>query len=640
MLSHKAHSASVMNPLPFSYTDTKTQTEFPLKKSFFLLPAAPLLFAAAAVLFLLSRAKESDTVRFRRIAQEYFTSSLSRDCLSLHYTLADPTPWLQPVSPACLPVYSRSSQKAAAAGLENLLRALEQIRPERLEKRDRYTLALLLSYLKNEEDGVRFAYYDEPLSPDSGLHIQLPVLLAEYTFRTVEDLQTYLQLLDSLPACLESLARYEREKAAAGLFMTHADAVLVVEQCDRIMDSGLLDSEEHFLQTTFRERLQELADAGGVEEERIPYYMSENDRLLTTLAAPAYEALGDEIFLLSDSGVNEGGLSCYPDGKAYYSFLLTASTGSARTPEEISVLLSDSLSQTMEELKALLSEGDSLTGSAQADRDAALPSGFPLQEPAQMLEDLQLRMADDFPSISVFGSRPPACQVKTVVPQLTGYTSPAFYLTSPIDDPSRQVIYINPSSVRGDLELYTTLAHEGYPGHLYQTVCSQLYENSVSSCPVRSILYYGGYTEGWAYYTENMAYDYAVSLMAEHGVSEAEQRKALIRRCERNLQICLYSILDLSIHYYGAGREDAARALSSFGITDPDTADAVFDHIRREPASYPKYYLGYLEILALKDRARQLWGKKYTDLRFHTFLLQAGPSDFASLEALLSSDEA
>ena len=54
------------------------------------------------------------------------------------------------------------------------------------------------------------------------------------------------------------------------------------------------------------------------------------------------------------------------------------------------------------------------------------------------------------------------------------FLSPAFYLTPPADTNAPNSIYINNSADMSSLELYTTLAHEGFPGHLYQTVCFSL----------------------------------------------------------------------------------------------------------------------------------------------------------------------
>ncbi|MFQ9639677.1 MAG: DUF885 family protein [Eisenbergiella sp.] len=217
----------------------------------------PLIIAAAALLLFsglfLFLYLYNDTLRFRHLTEELFAESFRQDSLSLHYTLADPSDYLQKPSPATLPLYSRQSRQEAAAVLENQLLILQEINPERLNKQDRYTWSLLVPYLENELAGAHCEYYEEPLTPSSGMQSQLPVLLAEYSFRTKEDLEDYLEILESIPAYLESLAQYEKEKANAGMFMTESDANSIVKQCDAIMDPALLSSGEHFLQTSFQE---------------------------------------------------------------------------------------------------------------------------------------------------------------------------------------------------------------------------------------------------------------------------------------------------------------------------------------------------------------------------------------------------
>ena len=299
-----------------------------MKKRIPLIITAAALLLFAGLFFFLYR--NNDTLRFQKLSEEIFAQSLSQDSLSLHYTLADPSPYLKAPSPATLPAYSRESQKEAAALLENQLLVLQEINPEKLNSHDRYTWSLLTSYLENELAGARCEYYEEPLAPSSGMQSQLPVLLAEYTFRTKSDMEDYLEILESIPAYLESLAVYEKEKANAGLFMTEADAGEIVDQCDAIMAPDLLSAGEHFLQTTFQERLDGLVEDGQLKPEEEEFYISENNRLLTTVVSPAYTALADSIFLLSGSGSHNGGLCELPSGIAYYLYLLRRNTGSFR----------------------------------------------------------------------------------------------------------------------------------------------------------------------------------------------------------------------------------------------------------------------------------------------------------------------
>ncbi|MDE5679950.1 MAG: DUF885 domain-containing protein, partial [Lachnospiraceae bacterium] len=155
--------------------------------------------------------------------------------------------------------------------------------------------------------------------------------------------------------------------------------------------------------------------------------------------------------------------------------------------------------------------------------------------------------------------------------------------------------------------------------------------------PVRQVLSYSGYLEGWALYVEFISYDYAAALAAEQGDEDAAYAY-IIEKHNRNMQLCLYALLDVSIHYDGASFEQIQQVLSSFGITDLETARHVYDYIAEEPSNYLKYYLSYLEILRLKEDAQEKWGEDYSDLKFHTFFLNCGPSDFSTISEALKAD--
>ena len=133
---------------------------------------------------------------------------------------------------------------------------------------------------------------------------------------------------------------------------------------------------------------------------------------------------------------------------------------------------------------------------------------------------------------------------------------------------------------------------------------------------------------------EFLSYDYAAQLYQERQ-QDQEALLVQIEKHNRSVQLCLYSLLDIMIHYEGASYSQIAKVLESFGVTDSDSAKAVYTYIVQSPCNYLKYYLGYLEILSLRENALQLWGEEYTDLQFNRFLLDNGPADFTALAQLL-----
>lgn len=580
-------------------------------------------------LFLYSRFHE-DT-RFEKFAEKFFLTELCSNPVTFHYTLSEPAAYEIDESTLTLPVYHAGQASEELEKIRTVLVALRKFHPENMSAANQYTYILLSTYLTAAENCSSYLYYEEPLSPSSGVQSSLPVLLAEYRLSSAKDIENYLSILSQIPAYLEGIALYEREKAQYGLFMSDASADKVIEQCDTLMDRQALEAESHFLETTFTQRLTKLVEQGLIETSEAEQWQAENKRLLTTVVAPAYDRLADELTLLKGSGTNTQGLACYENGREYYQAYLRLSTGSYRTVPEIKKMLSNDFEKNYVSLITLLREYPALSDSL-----PSVNSTFPTVSPEKILAGLQQMITEDFPAIP----QQTGCTVKYVDEALEPYSAPAFYMVPPIDDMAENTIYINRLDTAEGLSLFTTLAHEGYPGHLYQTVYSGSYLRSIGASPLRSILSYGGYTEGWATYTELLSYDYAIRLTKDmHPETEALY---LAEKLNRQIQLCLYSILDIIIHYEGAPYERVCEILSAIGISEDETMRAVYEYIIEEPCNYLKYYLGYLEIEALKEQAETIWTESsgegaFTLYRFHRFLLENGPADFRILSRLLET---
>ncbi len=600
-----------------------------------------LLSFAGLTVFLFQYHRDEKT--FERISSQLFAEELADNTLNMHYTLAYPADFgIYDYEPS-LPCYSADGRQESQDASRELLLSLEKLEAGELSPANRRAYALLLRSLKNTWELNRFPYYGEPLAPSSGMQSQLPILLAEYTFRTRRDVEDYLALLDQTDEYLLSLLTYEQEKAEAGLLLPAESLDRVKRQCDTILTREELDAGQHFLQTTFVERLLPLIQNGSLTQEEALAYRAQNDRLLKTVTLPAYEALADGLFLLEDETIPLCGLAARPNGREYYRCLLISETGSYREIDEIEQLLLNRFYDEYNAIRALYRDHPKLRDPAVYDAIA----DFPISGTEAMLADLQGRMAQDFPQLPAADGAGqtdvsasdaaafPSATIKAVSPSLEEYSAPAFYLTAPMDDTDNNVIYINQKNLPDGLELYTTLAHEGYPGHLYQTVYHNRTFLRRQENPARELLWYGGYTEGWALYVEFCAFDYAAAVYTEQGNSEG----ALLTQLEqhnRSLQLCLYCLLDLMIHYENISYEQVGNILRNVGITEDTSIRSVYTYLVEEPCNYLKYYLGYLEVLELKKEAAGLWGDGYSDLRFHTFYLDSGPADFTTLREWLA----
>lgn len=580
-------------------------------------------------LFLYSRFHED--ARFEKFAENFFLTELCSNPVNFHYTLSEPDTYGIDESTLALPVYHAGQASEELEKVRTVLGALQKFHPENMSAVNQYTYILLSTYLTATEKCASYLYYEEPLSPSSGVQSGLPVLLAEYRLSSADDIENYLSILSQIPAYLEGIVLYEREKAQYGLFMSDASVDKVIEQCDTLMDRQELESGNHFLETTFAQRLNRLIEQGLIDASESEHWQAENMRLLTTVVVPAYDRLADELTLLKGSGTDPQGLACYENGREYYQAYLRLTTGSYRTIPEIKEMLSEDFKKNYVSLITLLREYPALDDSLPSVNDT-----FPALSPEKILAGLQQMITDDYPAIP----QQTACTVKYVDQALEPYSAPAFYMVPPIDNMTENTIYINQLDTAEGLSLFTTLAHEGYPGHLYQTVYSGSYLHSIDASPLRSLLSYGGYIEGWATYSELLSYDYAIRLTKD-AYPETEALY-LAEKLNRQIQLCLYSMLDIIIHYEGASYERVCEILSAMGITEADTIHAVYEYIIEEPCNYLKYYLGYLEIEALKEQAETVWTETYgenafTLYRFHRFLLENGPADFRTLSRLIET---
>lgn len=565
------------------------------KKIFLILPCCLLVILISFLsgnAFWSSLHAESSDRQFRTFTRSLFQTEVSANTISLHYTLRSPSDYGIADIPATYGSLS-SDPVAAKASVRNVLSSLQEFDPDTLSSENALTFKILDTYLKNASTGTNYLLYQEPLGPVSGIHTQLPVLLSEYSFYDTQDVETYLALLKETPSYFDSVIQFEQKKAASGLFMPDYQADSVLDTCQSFIDMG----KENYLVSTFNERI---ASLDLLPENKKDSFQKENMKLVTEEIYPAYQNLITAIKSLKGKGMNEQGLSHFPYGKKYYEYLVRQTTG---CNESISRLRLMTRAQILEDLSAMQK--------VLFPADAALTQASVLEQtsPDSMLDDLRSKITDTFPEIPDVDF-----QVKYVPESMQDYLSPAFYMIPAIDNLTENVIYINNGQTASGLNLYTTLAHEGYPGHLYQTV----YFSASEPDPIRSILDFGGYVEGWATYAEMMSY-YLAPL---------PKTEASLLQKNSSVILGLYALADMGIHYDGWSVTDTVRFFSDYGINDPNAVQSVYKLIIGSPANYLKYYIGYLKFYELKKEMADAMGNQFSQKEFHRAVLDVGPAPF------------
>lgn len=563
-----------------------------LSVGIFLAAVLSIIYAA-----ILSPAGKS-TGSFSEFCTSLFREEMKSNTMNLHFTLKDPKAAGIDSYEITLGSLSGDSPHNQARQLKKLSEELKKYSHRSLKGKDRLTCRLLSDYISRQQNLAAYPYYDEPLTPSGGVTSQLPVLLAEYTFRNTRDIKDYLGLLSQMDTYFLGILDYEQKKADAGLFMSDEACLKVIEGCEVFTEHP----DDNFLIDTFSNRLNAM---DGLTDTQKNSYLKQHSKVLSDHVIPAYSQMIKGLTMLLGRGHNNWGLCNFPEGKAYYEAVVSADTGCDDSVEDLFSQITKARREDLTFCQNLLEKNPKLA-SQSPKPDAAL------KEENAMLSRLQKEILTDFPA-------PPQTEVEIchVDPALSEYLAPAFYITAPIDDISHNRIYINDAKNDTDIYYFTTLAHEGYPGHLYQTICTSSY----GAPEVRSLLNYPGYTEGWATYTEMQAFYYA----------GLDPDLASLLQHNQAATLSLYATADIGIHYFGWEKEKNAAFWSEYGVDDTATVNRITDLILEEPGNYLKYYVGYLKFRQMREQLA-LENKSFSVSAFHEAILRTGPSPFSVLE--------
>lgn len=538
--------------------------------------------------------------KFDEYLNDSFEVSVVSDTLTLHYNLAHPEDY--GITP---PEVTYGDTDMTEEGLladktetEDELEELQDFDRELLTYDQRFTYDILYNQLETNLESYDNPYLYEPFAYTSGLHSNLPVTLAEYTFYDQGDVDDYLKLLELTPDYIQICLDFEQEKIERGLFMNTHSANEVIRQCSEFIQKP----EENLLIETFNDNIEEVPD---LTDEQIADYKQANHDAVINYIIPAYQNIIAFFQSNKNEGENDLGLAHFEGGKEYYEYLIRSDVGSDKTPEEIIELLDNKLDSIMSEYYQVATS-DYDTYSQYFDDSDSLYEDIDPKETIQYFEDA---MGDRFPEIPDIDFT-----VEPVHESLQDIVSPAFYMTPPLDDYENNSIYTNLNS-DGAGSIWSTLAHEGVPGHMYQFV----YFLSHNPEPIRVLLSFKGYQEGWATYVEMMSFDYYNDY--------PNDMYADLERINSELNLIVSARIEIGVNYEGWTLEETKDYLETNGFNGAAASD-IMNYVIAEPANYQMYVLGWLEFEELRDYAETELGDKFDERDFHQVILDAGPCQF------------
>lgn len=545
--------------------------------------------------------------KFDRFLNSCFREYAAENTVTLHFKLSNPSAYgiKAPVSPTYGNLSSDTLKKNCSRSKE-LLQKLYTFPTSSLTKKQKLTWQIFQDYLNESIMNEKYILYSSPLGTN-GLQSEIPVTLSEYRLDNEKDIKDYLSLVNQVPELFTQILDFEQERRNAGIISPSFVISDTIEQIDQFLNAS---EENNLLIQSFEERL---ANVKSLSKDQKASYIANNRLLVTDKVFPAYKSLKTSLQSYTNELKNTSSkerLCEYKNGRDYYKFLLMSNVGTDFSPEDCITILESQLKNTVKDISSLTAKNEDLY----TEYLSAAPA---LSAPKEIMNTLKNDSLIDFPEIKNI-----SCQLKNVPDALSGTSACAFYLVPPIDSTKDNIIYINKSRVDSN-ELFSTLAHEGYPGHLYQTN----YFLTTNPSPLRTFLHCAGYDEGWGTYAQLYSYNFIEFKNVD------EQTTKQLRQLYRDndlLSLSLSSLSDLYVNYKNYDENALANYLQTYGI-DKDGAQNLYRYVIENPTTYLSYSIGCYELDQLKQTMADSLGKAFKISDFHEAVLNVGSCNFSIL---------
>ncbi len=547
---------------------------------------------------------------FEEFLKDEYVDSVTSDTLTYNYEIKDGAAMGIPEPEVTLSKYDMSDEGIAAqkADFDKTFNRLKSFDRDVLTENQQLTYDILKQYMETEEEGYLNIYLSEPFSPMKGLQSNISTYFTDYRFDDKGDVERYIQVLNMVRDYFGTYLDFEKTKSEKGYFMSDAVCDKVIEQCEDFIK----DKDNHFMIQVFNDNIEAL---DFLTEDEIRDFENQNKKAVQESLIPAFEDTIKVLKSLKGTGKNDDGICNYEGGKDYYAYLLQDAAGTSKSPEEVAQMLDDNLSGLMTSLYSIamtdyasyeyFSENyDNLFG----DSDSKDPS-----EIIDILMDTATENYPDFGKIKYTAKKLDKSLEDIQENTLAYYMSPAY------DDQDNNLIRVNGKHTDG---MWTTLAHEGYPGHMLQNA----YYMSTDPEPIRTVLNFLGYKEGWAMYA---CYD-AINYYTFDGAVNSEN-VAKLYRLNDEISYLVSGRLDIGINYEGWTLEETRNYLDSNGFNG-DAAEDMYTTMIGDPAVYQSYSTGYYELQEIRDYAEEQLGTKFDAREFNTVVLQTGPCQFNILK--------
>ena len=470
------------------------------------------------------------------------------------------------------------------------------------EQKETYDIYSYMLDYTTEMNDSKFDYMSMPLESMTGMHTQLPTLFSDWTLRNEQDVKDVITLMKSVRPYMDSILAYTKKQEEKGTLML--DIKSVKEYCEKVVKEDVNSS----VLTGLNESIDNLK----LGDDKTKQYKAELKKAFQEYFLPAYSDIIKTMKELDSSKNNTLGLSHMKNGKEYYELLFKQATGTDKSIEDIKKELNSMSRSSLLAVQSVISKNKNLYDEYVNGKIKTKYKDF-----ESMLKDLDKDIKDDFPSVGTLNYR-----IRPIGEDLASGGVAAYFNIPALDGTTPKQIRVNmledALNVQS-LETFSTVAHEGIPGHMYQIAYA--YKN-VKDPWRNSMASFLGYTEGYATYTELYALKYLDGVSAD--AVKLQQNMVVY-------QDCLIALADIGIHYEGWTKEDLSNFLEENGLGVSDVSD-FYNQLQANPTAFLSYYVGYVQIANLKKDAQEELKDKFNDRDFHEAILKSGVAPFHVVE--------
>ena len=547
---------------------------------------------------------------FEQYLDDYFKDVVTDDTLTYNYTIRDGADYglEEPEVTLGDPGMTAEEIGQDKEEFEGWVKKLDAIDRSCLTEDQKLTYDVLDEYFEVSAGIFDNVYLYEPFSPMRGLQANIATNFTDYRFDDKGDVERYIELLCQIPDYFAEYLDFEQEKSEKGYFMSDAVCDKVISQCKDFV----ADKENHFMVTTFNDNIDAL---DFLTDEEKAEYKEANKQAVVNSLLPAFENVAAVLSGLKGTGTNDGGICNYDGGKEYYEYLLKNFAGTAKSPEEVIDMLDTELQKLMVSLYQYYLGNQAAYEYFAANYDSIFAETDQMTA-SEMVDKMMETASEHYPDAGTINYKAEALDknLETIMDDVLAY-----YMAPAIDDPDNNLIRVNGLHTDG---MWTTLAHEGYPGHMLQNA----YYMSTDPEPVRTLMNFLGYKEGWAMYA---CYDSLYYY--EYEEPEYGDTIAALYQLNDEMSYLMMGRVDLGINYEGWTLQDTADYLTKNGM-DGSAAQELYTTMVGDPAVYQSYSTGYYEMKELRDYAEEKMGDDFDLKTFNTIILETGPCQFDILK--------